>query len=114
VRPKRRVLTPAYKLALLEEVDAAEHGKRGEILRRENVYSSQITEWRRQQAEGLLVSGRKRGRKAADPLVAEVEQLRRENERLKEQLAVSEEINETQGKVFALLQQLSRKSASPK
>jgi transposase len=114
VRPKRRVLTPAYKLTLLDELDAAAHGQRGEILRREAVYSSQITEWRRQRSEGSLVSGRKRGRKAADPLVAEVEELRAKVERLEAQLAIAEEIQEAQGKVSALLQQMSRKSASPK
>ena len=114
VRPKRRVLTPAYKLALLDELDTAEHGQRGEILRRESVYSSQITEWRRQRAEGSLASSRKRGRKAVDPLVAEVEELRAKVEKLEAQLAIAEEIQEAQGKVSALLQQMSRKSASQK
>lgn len=46
-RPKRRTFTAAYKAAVLAEYDAADHGERGAILRREGLYSSHITEWRR-------------------------------------------------------------------
>lgn len=114
IRPKRRIHTPAFKLAILDELDKAKSGERGEIMRRENVWSSQITDWRRQRDDGTLGAGAKRGRKPADPLVAEIEALRKRNEELEAALAVSEEINEAQGKVFALLQKLSPKSASPK
>lgn len=114
VRPKRRILTPAFKLRLLEKLDAAPAGTRGEIMRRESVYSSQITDWRRQRADGALASGPKRGPKVANPLVTRNNELRRENEKLEARLAVSEELNETLGKASALLQQMSRKSASQK
>ena len=114
VRPKRRIPTSAFKIRLLDELDAAKPGQRGEIMRRESVYSSQITDWRRQRTNGSLDQGRKRGRKGSDPLVIENESLRLRNQELENQLAVSEELNEAQGKVSALLQKISRKSASPK
>ena len=109
VRPTRRILTTAYKLRILEEIDAAPSEK-GVIERRENLWSSQITLWRRQHKNGTLGES-KRGRKGKDPVAAENERLQAENDKLKEQLAVAEEIMEAQGKVSALLQQMSRKSA---
>ena len=45
--PKRRVFTAEYKARILAEYDAAEHGQRGAILRREGLYSSHLIEWRR-------------------------------------------------------------------
>ena len=51
-RPKRRVFTAAYKAAILDEYDAAERGQRGQILRREGLYSSHVIEWRRARDAG--------------------------------------------------------------
>jgi transposase len=113
VRPTRRVLTAAYRLRILEEIDAAPAGGKGVIERRENLWSSQISEWRKQRDNGTLGTS-KRGRKGKDPVAVENEALRAENEKLKERLAVAEEIMEAQGKVSALLQQMSRKSAPKK
>lgn len=113
VRPPRRVLTVAYKLRILEEIDAAPDGQKGVIERRENLWSSQIAAWRKQRKNGTLGDS-KRGRKGKDPVAVENEQLHAENDKLKEQLAVAEEIMEAQGKVSALLQQMSRKSAKQK
>ncbi len=87
--------------------------RRGVIERRENLWSSQITDWRKQRKNGTLGDS-KRGRKGKDPLVVEVEELRKRNEELEGRLAVAEEIMEAQGKVSALLQQMSRKSAQQK
>ena len=113
VRPPRRVLTAAYKQAVLEELDAAPDGQKGAIVRRENLWSSQIAEWRKQRKNGTLGDS-KRGRKGKDPVAIENERLQAENEKLKERLAVAEEIMEAQGKLHALLQQMSAKSASQK
>ena len=113
VKPTRRILTAAYKLRILEEIDAAPAGEKGVIERRENLWSSQITQWRRQRKNGTLGES-KRGRKGKDSRDEEIERLHAENEKLIERLAVAEEIMEAQGKVSALLHQMSRKSAPQK
>jgi len=113
VKPTRRILTAAYKLRILEEIDAAPAGEKGVIERRENLWSSQITQWRRQRKNGTLGES-KRGRKGKDSRDEEIERLHAENEKLTERLAVAEEIMEAQGKVSALLHQMSRKSAPQK
>ena len=112
VRPARRILTAAYKLRILEEIDA-DPSQKGVIERRENLWSSQITQWRKQRKNGTLGES-KRGRKSKDPVAVENERLRAEVDKLTQRLAVAEEIMEAQGKVSALLQQMSRKSAEPK
>ena len=54
-RPRRRVFTAEYKAAILAEYDAlAEPGARGALLRREGLYSSHLTEWRRARDAGAL------------------------------------------------------------
>ena len=77
-RPTRRRFSDAYKAAILHELDqATEPGAKGAIMRREGLYSSSITEWRKQRAAGAPGAlARARGPRAADPLVAENERLR--------------------------------------
>ena len=53
-RAKRRTFTAAYKLRIIEEYENAESGARGEVLRREGLYSSHLTEWRRARDVGAL------------------------------------------------------------
>ena len=108
--PVRRVFTPDYKLAILAEYDrATEKGEKGAILRREGLYSSLITDWRRQHRQGLLKAalGRTEGGRGG-PSLSEVAKLKAENERLKEQLAKARVVIEVQGKVHALLDELSK------
>jgi transposase-like protein len=112
--PVRRVFSAEYKLAILAEYDAAsESGEKGAILRREGLYSSLITDWRRQHRQGLLKAavGRSDGGRGG-PSLSEVAKLKAENERLRRQLAQAEVIIEVQGKVHALLEDIS-KSATP-
>ena len=112
--PVRRSFSPEYKLAILAEYDAAtEAGEKGAILRREGLYSSIITDWRRQHRQGLLKAtvGRSDGGRGG-PSLSELAKLRAENERLKTKLAQAEAIIEVQGKVHALLEDIS-KSAKP-
>jgi transposase len=112
--PVRRVFTPEYKLAILAEYDAAtETGEKGAILRREGLYSSLLTDWRRQHRQGLLKAnlGRTDGGRGG-PSLSEVAKLRAENDRLRKQLAQAEVIIDVQGKVHALLEDIS-KSAAP-
>src|SRR5947209_15331216 len=112
--PVRRVFPADYKLAILAEYDRATNsGEKGALLRREGLYSSLITDWRRQHRMGLLKAalGRSDGGRGG-PSLSEVAKLRAENERLRTKLAQAEAIIGVQGKVHALLEDIS-KSAKP-
>lgn len=107
VRPKakRRRFSAEYKLRVLAEAESCtEHGEIGALLRREGLYSSHLTTWRRQRDEGQLqgLSGSKRGRKA-ERHAAEVVQLRREKEQLQARLQQAETIIDVQKKLCGLL-----------
>ena len=112
--PVRRVFSPEYKLAILAEYDGAtETGEKGAILRREGLYSSLITDWRRQHRQGLLKAtvGRSDAGRGG-PTLSEVNKLRAENERLRRKLAQAEVVIEVQGKVHALLEDISKSAAT--
>lgn len=107
-RPRRRTFTAQDKLRILEEADrAAGTGEIGVILRREGLYSSSLTEWRRQRAAGTLtaLTPAKRGPKATEtnPLAAELAAERRKNARLQKRLERAEAIIDLQKKVSELL-----------
>lgn len=107
-RPRRRTFTAQDKLRILAETDrAAETGSIGAILRREGIYSSALTDWRRQRDAGAFgaLAPAKRGPKIAEPnpLSAEMSLLQRDNVRLTQQLARAEAIIEIQKKVADLL-----------
>ena len=109
-KAKPRSFSVAYKLRILEEADGCdERGQIGALLRREGLYSSHLTTWRRQREAGKLAgSSPKRGRKK-DERAAEIAALRRENERLQGQLAQAELIIAAQKKLAQALEQtLSR------
>jgi transposase len=98
----KRVFTAEYKLAILAEFDrCTEPGEKGAILRREGLYSSLITDWRRQHRQGLLKAamGRQDGGRGG-PTYSETLKLR------------AEAIIEVQGKVHALLEEISKSAAS--
>ena len=104
----RRNFTAKYKLQILNDADACtEPGQLGALLRREGLYSSNLTTWRRQRDEGLLdaLSPKKRGRKEKDrnPLAPKVAELERENERLRKKLRKAEIIIEVQKKISEVL-----------
>lgn len=103
-RARRRQFTASYKLRILEEAEACKEGEVGALLRREALYSSHLTAWRRQRQQGVLSAFQsRRGRPPKDPAAAELARLRSENERLTRKLAVAETIIEVQKKVSALL-----------
>jgi transposase len=104
-KAKRRRFSAEYKLAIVREADrCTEPGQIGALLRRERLYSSHLVDWRRQRDTGALEAlARKRGPKPIDPARAQVERLRRENERLAKRLAQAEKIIQIQGKVSELL-----------
>lgn len=104
VPAKRRQLTAVDKLRILDEIDRCEPGQIGAVLRREGLYSSHLTKWRRQRADGQLQgrSNRRREHKA-EAQVAELAALRRENERLQAELEQARLIIEVQKKLCQLL-----------
>ena len=106
-KAQRRIYAAEYKLEILQETDSCSEGQIGAILRREGLYSSHLTTWRRQRQAGQLAALRdnKRGRKSTpiNPLSAEVERLRRENERLSQRLQQAELIIDIQKKASAIL-----------
>jgi ribosomal protein S16 len=116
VRPARQVYPATYKLKVLGELDAADSkSERGEILRREGLYWSVVSEWRKQRDRGALEAmGQKRPGRKGDPVRAENARLRVRVEDLEQRLSVAEELIDAQGKVSALLCQHSRKSAEQK
>lgn len=106
-KPARRKFRAEYKLRIIREADACEPGELGALLRREGLYFSNLTCWRRQLAEGELtaLAPKKRGRKKepVNPLASRNLQLERENERLRRRLMQAEKIIEAQKKISELL-----------
>jgi transposase len=104
---KRRRFTAEYKQSILAAADEARgSGGIGALLRREGLYSSLLATWRREREAGVLqaLTPQKRGPKSKrDPVQEETAKLRRENERLTEQLRKAEIVIEVQKKVAALL-----------
>ena len=114
-KAKPRTFSNAYKLRILEEADGCnERGQVGALLRREGLYSSHLTTWRRQREAGKL-SGKssQRGRKK-DKRATEIATLRRENERLQGKLAQAELIIAAQKKLAQALEQTLTRSEEEK
>ena len=111
-RATRRTYTAQYKLRILAEYERRDRDGRGALLRREGLYSSLISEWRKQRDAGAVQAlGASAGRPAADTRDHEVARLRRENARLQSDLAKARRVIEVQGKLSALLEQLATGSA---
>ncbi len=109
-RPKRRTFAAEYKLRIVREADAAlasgEEGAIGELLRREGLYSSHLTVWRRERDAGQLagLTPRKRGRKSSkNELADENVRLLRQVEKLQHELYKANTIIDVQKKVASLL-----------
>jgi hypothetical protein len=107
-RPRRRKFTAAYKLDVLREADACtKPGEIGALLRREGLYTSHLSAWRKQRDEGALKAlSRRRGRPKPDPRDAHIERLRRRAERAEAELTTARKVIEVQGNVSALLEEL--------
>jgi transposase-like protein len=104
----RRKFTAKYKLRILAEADrCTQPGQMGALLRREGLYSSNLTTWRRQREKGLLkaMAPKKRGRKRKEknPLTRKVARLENENRRLQQKLKTAELIIEAQKKMSEIL-----------
>ena len=96
---KRRAFSPGYKRRILDEVDRAQPGEIGLILRREGLYSSQLATWRKWRSG--VTSKKKTGKEAE--LLAENKRLEKENAKLKLKLRKAEAMLELQKKAQELL-----------
>ena len=113
-RATRRVFSAQYKLRILAEYERRDRDGRSALLRREGLYMSSISEWRKQRDEGALQAlGAERGRPPIDQREHELAKLRRDNRRLQADLDKARRVIEVQGKVSALLEELATGSAEP-
>lgn len=110
-----RSYSARYKAEILAEYEMLDKAGKGALLRREGLYTSLISEWRKQRDRGALAElSKPSGRPPVDPIERENGRLRRENERLAGELDKARKVIEVQGKLSALLEQLATDSAGPK
>jgi len=105
----RRDFTPEYKLRIIAEADACQHGELGALLRREHLYSGQLSSWRKEYADhGVagLSKSRPGPRASKTPEQRRIEQLEKENGRLQRKLEVANDCLELQKKALAMLDRL--------
>jgi transposase-like protein len=107
-RAKRRTFTAEYKARILAEADACTRpGEIGELLRREGLYTSHLTYWRKQRKDGALKElGRPRGRKPKDRRDEQIAALMRRAEHAEAELEKAKKVIEIQGNVSALLEEM--------
>jgi transposase len=108
-RVTRRRFTAEQKARILEEYEHASAIEKAAICRREHIYSSHISNWRKQRASGKPLEA-KRGRKP-EPLAVENTRLRKRTIDLEQRLAKAEQVIDVQGKVYALLRAVAGESA---
>ena len=106
----RRQLSPEYKLRIIAEADACKRGELGAILRREKLYSSQLSEWRREFAEnGVAGLSKSAPGPAASrtPEQRRIDQLEKENDRLNRKLEIANDCLDLQKKALSMLDRMS-------
>jgi transposase-like protein len=107
-RARRRTFTAKYKLEVLAAYDAAPDGEKGAVLRREGLYSSHITAWRKARDAGALAGlAAPRGRKRRDAASEQIARLQAEKRRLEQELAKTRAVVDVQAKLHALLETFS-------
>ena len=113
---KRRTFTAKYKAGILAKADACTRpGEVGELLRREGLYTSHLTYWRKQRTDGALKElGKPRGRKPVDRRDQEIAALRRRAERAEAELVKMKRVVEIQGNVSALLEEMLGSESAPR
>ena len=110
-KARPRTYSASYKARILEEYDALDKAGKGALLRREGLYTSLISAWRKQRDDGVKAAlAKPAGRPPADPRDRENVRLRRENERLRTELDTARKVIDVQGKLSALLDQLATSS----
>ena len=114
-RPRPRSYSARYKAEILAEYERLDRAGKGALLRREGLYTSLISEWRKQRDRGALQAlGTPSGRPPVDPVERENARLRRRVAQLEGELGKARRVIEVQGKLSALLEQLATDSAPPK
>lgn len=111
----RRLFTTDYKLSIIQQADACQHGELGALLRREKLYSNQLAQWRRELAtDGVKGLGKSTPGPAPKktPEQKRIEQLEKENARLRQQLEVKDNCILLQKKAIALVEALEQESES--
>jgi transposase len=111
----RRVFSADYKLSILQQADACQRGELGELLRREKLYSHQLSQWRREFAsEGIEGLSKSQPGPVASksPEQKRIEQLEKENARLRQQLAIKDSCITLQKKALALIEQAEGENLS--
>lgn len=100
-RKPRRNFPAQYKLRILRELDACKkRGEKGLVMRREGLYSSMVSDWRKQCEKGVVgMLKEKRGRKAEDASAKHIAALEKENAALRTKLKQAEAIIDVQKKV---------------
>jgi transposase len=112
-RATRRRYSAKYKLAILAEYEQCNREGKGALLRREKLYTSLISEWRKQRDRGALEGlSAARGRPPVDARDRQIEQLQAERDKLAGELDRTRRVVEVQGKLSALLEDLSAESAN--
>ncbi|SDN88451.1 hypothetical protein SAMN05216368_10815 [Cryobacterium flavum] len=114
-RARRRTYTAKYKRDILTEYDRLDRQGRGALLRREKLYTSLVSSWRDQRDKGVLVAlARPAGAPPASIADKDAARLLKENLRLSRELDTARQVIAIQGKLSALLDQLSTNSSATK
>lgn len=106
----RRQITPEYKLRIIAEADSCKYGELGALLRREKLYSSQLSGWRREFADnGVAGLSKSAPGPAASrtPEQRRIDQLEKENNRLNQKLDIANDCLDLQKKALSMLDRLS-------
>jgi transposase-like protein len=105
----RRQFKPEYKLRIIAAADACKHGELGALLRREKLYSNQLSAWRREYAQNGVAGLSK---SAPGPMPSKtpdqrrIEQLEKETKRLKRKLEIANDCLDLQKKALSMLDHL--------
>ena len=102
----RRVFKPEYKLRIVQEANACKHGELGALLRREKLYSNQLSDWRREYAENGLEGLSKSSPGPAPSKTAEqreIEKLKNQVQKLQNELGIANDCLGIQKKVLSIL-----------
>jgi len=115
-RPVRRSFTAAYRARVVAEYEAAPHGSKAAVLRREGLYQSQIRKWA--EARDALNCGASSPRcvhrgTSSGAGKDDAARLRAENQRLTRELAKSLAVVEIMGKLQGLLETISESTGTP-